>query len=128
MPPPELAPLGPLALGALALGLCWRRSGRGRPAPSAGRGREFEVLPPPDHDRPARAMLAGLARSEAFEPVPGPRLLGGNAGAAFGRSICIDAGEISYRDFAGGAWAEAHASRLENIYPGIRAIPSKESH
>lgn len=127
MPPPEPASPGPLALGALALAQLLRRAGRGRPAAGAGRGREFEILPPPDHDRPAGAMLADLARSGAVEPVPGPRLLGGDAGAAFGRSIRIDAGEISYRDFAGGAWAEAHASRLENIYPGIRAIPSKES-
>lgn len=128
MSTPESAPLALAALALIALVLIgWRAVLRHRPG-DGPEGREFDLLPPPDHDRPARLMLADLAGSGAFEPLPRPRLLGGERGAAFGRSIRISARRIAYRDFAGGAWADAHAARLEHIYPGIRVMPRKEGN
>lgn len=127
MPVIETAAAGLIAGCLLAMGLIVRRPRRGTAAPAAA-GVEFEILPPPDHDRPAGAMLADLARTGGLDPVSPLRVLGGDRPAAFGRAVRISARAISYRDFAGDAWAPTHAARLENIYPGIRVTPCKEGN
>lgn len=127
MPVIEISAAGLIAGCLLTTILVARRPHR-RAADMAVPGVEFEILPPPDHDRPTGAMLADLARSGGLDPVPPLRLLGGDRTAAFGRAVRISARAISYRDFAGDAWAPTHAARLENIYPGIRVIPCKEGN
>ncbi len=126
MLPPELALAGIFAGSALALALTGFRIGRIGAAGKAPPALQFDLLPPTDHDRPARLMLADLARSSTLAAVPGPRLLGRDHLAAFGRAICVSSRAIAYRDFANGAWADAHAARLEHFYPGIRVIPREE--
>ena len=127
MLPLETVLAGLLVLGGSAAALAVRRAGFSGPAGTNSRAREFEVLPPPDHAGPAELMLAELARSSAIAPVSGPRLLGTDRAAAFGRAVRVSAREISYRDFTAGALAAAHPSRLEHFYPGIRVIPRKEA-
>ena len=126
MLPLETVLAGLLVLGGSAAALVVRRAGAARPTGTNPRVREFEVLPPPDHDGPAELMLAELARSSAIAPVSGTRLLGTDQAAAFGRAVRVSAREISYHDFTAGALAAVHPSRLEHFYPGIRVIPRKE--
>ena len=127
MLPLETVLAGLLALGASSAAMVVRRASVSGPAATKSRAREFEVLPPPDHDGPAELMLAELARSSSIAPVSGPRLLGSDRAAAFGRAVRVSARDISYRDFAAGPLAVAHPSRLEHFYPGIRVIPRKEA-
>ena len=115
------APLALLALGgmAAALAIAAGRITRSGATDAGSGGTCYRLLPPPDHARPAAAMLFELARSSA-RAAPGPRLGRGSRPAAFGRAVLLSARRISYHDYAGGAWAGAHAARLEHLYPGIR--------
>lgn len=110
-----------------ALGIAvgrWRGSRSGY-INGAAAGAEYDLLPPPDHDGPAGAMLADLARSGSLA-ASGPRPFGRAQPAAFGRQVRISGRRISYRDYAAGPWTSAHMARLEHLYPGIRVDTPEE--
>ncbi len=110
-----------LSIAGLALIWCWLRSsfrfGDERP------GVEFEVLPPGDHDRPARQLFEQIAASDAAPAASVGSAFERPVAAAFGRRLSVSRSRIAYRDYCSWQLGAGHTGRLQRFYPGIRVVP-----